>query len=34
MINDKNIDQEQLKAIRRSLIFDTHINISKLVQDH
>ena len=34
MINDKNIDQEQLKAIRRSLIFDTHINLSKLVKDH
>ena len=34
MINDKNIDREQLKGIKRSLIFNSHINLSKLVKDH
>ena len=34
MINDKSINREHLKGIKRSLIFDTHINLSKLVKDH
>ena len=34
MINDKNIDREQLKGIRRSLMLDDGVNLSKLVKDH
>ena len=34
MIYDKSLNLEQLKAIRKSLIFDNDINLSKLTKDH
>ena len=34
MINDKSIDSTQQRGIRRSLIFDDHIDLGRLVEDH
>ena len=34
IIYDKSLNLEQLKAIRKSLIFDNDINLSKLTKDH
>ena len=34
IIYDKSMNLEQLKAPRKSLIFDNDINLSKLTKDH
>ena len=34
MLNDKSINREQMKGLKRSLIFDLKINLAKMMQDH